>query len=746
VSWKQTDLLATAPMIHTLDKVPRRFNEGPFWGNASLGALLYCEGDKFRIALDHVGLWEMRDAREGPPYLTFKEARALGQPDFDFTSPKVVEPDKGPCRVRLPGLTLFLQASASITKFLAETDLATARTNIEWSDANGNSGRLNVWLHASEDFLFLQEEPGSWPLLAELSGWDFETPDLFPLKLWGYPRAVASESRGVLELSQPFSGDQVAVASLLDAPGTRILTLSTGSLAEGGEIRARMEAGLKNAAGRVDDLLASHTKEWSDFWSRFSVSLPEPILQQGLELELYKLFCNARPQGLPMTLQGIWNHDQAMPAWTGDWHNDLNLQACYWSAFKTNHIDLARPYIELFSQCLPHFEKRSREYFEIEGGTSVPTLMGPGGHAAGTAWTSWSMLLGPELFAGIDFCWLQDYQPEEERLRGTIYPFLQKVARLYEGVAELRADGRRHIPFAHSPELYSPDHSMWLVDDTTFMVSSLRYILQRLESYATALGLPGEASRWRAFHESLVDTPTGENGFPIWPGHDLDESHRHFSHLFPVFPLGATDRLREEDDRLVQRSLDRLADLGSTAYAGFSFPYRAILSARGGRGDAARLNLYQYLLGLRSPNSFCVNGDAYRTGVIFSSETSAGQPNDVFTLEAGLIVPAAISEMFVHRSGDTIWLAPALPLDWREASIRGATVEGGHRVDLEIRDHQIARALIHPVTRETVRVTSPAWASRYSIKQGAGEKDVKQPAVMSVILDPSVGSWDAKAL
>jgi hypothetical protein len=96
-----------------------------------------------------------------------------------------------------------------------------------------------------------------------------------------------------------------------------------------------------------------------------------------------------------------------------------------------------------------------------------------------------------------------------------------------------------------------------------------------------------------------------------------------------------------------------------------------------------------------------------------SSEESAGQPSDVFTLEAGLIVPAAVCEMLAHRAGDTLWLLPALPRDWKEGHVRGITVEGGHRIDLVFSDYTLEKAVIHPGSDETLHVVIGAAAERY---------------------------------
>ena len=77
--------------------------------------------------------------------------------------------------------------------------------------------------------------------------------------------------------------------------------------------------------------------------------MPSERLQEAFEQEMYKLYCNEREDASPITLQGVWNPDNRMPAWFGDLHNDLNVQSCYWPAYKTGNVKLVRPYIDYYA-------------------------------------------------------------------------------------------------------------------------------------------------------------------------------------------------------------------------------------------------------------------------------------------------------------------------------------------------------------------------------------------------------------
>ena len=65
--------------------------------------------------------------------------------------------------------------------------------------------------------------------------------------------------------------------------------------------------------------------------------------------------------------------------------------------------------------------------------------------------------------------------------------------------------------------------------------------------YAQVLGLDG--SGWKAFGGRLAPVKTNEKGLPLFDGIDVFASHRHFCHLFPIYPL-----CEEAHNEVAQRS------------------------------------------------------------------------------------------------------------------------------------------------------------------------------------------------
>ena len=691
--------------FHVIDKIPFKYNEGPFWGNGYLGSLAYINGMALRFTLDNVQLWELRDGTQGmlaSDYNTMKHNRHRN----DFWNVERAEPY---FPTRLPALSFDFPLETEVDRFHSKTNLETAETKISLSFTDKNSCNITVFMDSNLNVLCIgiKDKDGLFPEPV-LNGWDYSKSNLALLKQWGYGDSVQENGQAFRHLFQPFGGENVAVMSMLVKKNRFTVqyyfTLSTAEKTNTDKVKSSNENQLLSYSQQCGRNLNKHRQSWLDFWRNFKVEVPDGELQKAFRLEMHKLYCNARESSLPMTLQGIWNHEGRLPAWCGDLHNDLNVQTCYWSAFKTGNAALAYPYIRTYSDAIPHFEWRAAKLTGVRDAVQVPTTMTPEGTGTGAEFRSWNTFLGPELYAGIDFCWYYEYTKDLDALKNRIYPYLRKTANLYMGVADEGADGKMHITFTHSPEYWNDEINGVLIgEDATFIISSLRYILQKLCEYAAVLG-NNEESVWSDFLHRLVSSPVSEKGFQIVRGTDLEKSHRHFSHLFAIYPLGVLDRNNPEDNKLMQLCLDVVCRYGYTGFAAFSFPYLSILAARCGRGNMARLLLKIYCTCFRSKNSFTMNGDVLETGVLCPSKNSAGEPGDVFTLEAGLIVPAALCEMMVFRSCGSLHVLAGIPEDWRNCACSGLTVEGGHKISIVMQNALLEKLEIIPNVDDELQI------------------------------------------
>lgn len=697
-----------------LDRIPYRFCEGPFWGNGKMGAVLYVRDGRLCVSIDHVGLWELRETLPDEPRATFnqilehKEKYLSGDPDY-VADTNIFETAIG--RTRLPALAVELKLPGEVTAFRSETDLEKAQTELFLELDYMRQVKGRVRLDSCVNVLSVElEGEGTGELAVEALGWNLESPRLRPLKNWQYEPCTQRQEGGRFTVIQHFGGQMSAVLC-----GEQQATEKGLSLAVSIETAEREQEELLAQEGRElvssylrksAEYLEAHEKDWADYWAGFGISVPNERLQDAFEQEMYKLYCNEREDSAPITLQGVWNPDGRMPAWFGDLHNDLNVQSCYWPAYKTGNVRLVRPYIEYYAQAIPRLEERAWKLFGIRNAIHVPTMMAPDGTGAASEWCYWNTLLGPELFVAVDFVWFYEYSRELDTLRDRIYPFVERVIHLYQGIAYRKEDGYLHIPFTTSPEVDRDGH-MLMADDATFTLSSLHYLCRKMSGYAALLGKDGSA--FLEWEGRLAPVQANEKGFPLYDGIDVFGSHRHFCQMYPIYPL-----CQEAHNEVANRSLDTAVNQGFLEYAAFSFPYMGIMAARCGRGNMCRTMLEIYCMAFRSRNSFTVNGDPYQNGVLRISDTNAGESSDAFTLESGFFIPTALCEMFVHRAGEKIWMLMGIPDEWKDCDCVKLAVEGGHRISVQRKDYQIHRAVVQAACEEKLTF---CWKEDVSVKK-----------------------------
>ncbi|HWT74945.1 MAG TPA: hypothetical protein VN258_09545 [Mobilitalea sp.] len=687
-----------------ITQLPKRFNEGLFWGNGCIGAFIYVTGNSLRFSVDNVRLWETRDTTLDEPAAKFQDFVKNPELFHNGTYTKQTNlSEPWIYRTHLPGLSLNIALEDEITDFYGEIDYETASSDIRVTLKNGKE--VNCFVYVDSNVNILKVQLDTTQSTVEIKGWETTTGNLSQLAAWNYPKYTKERDGQVTHVLQPYSERSLAVISLIEKPNHIYITLNADTLDMTEDADTILNSCLKQElTKRNTELLNSYVQEedvykiahnasWKKYWGRFDIKVPNDRLQHAFYTEMYKIYANERKTSWPVTLQGVWNNDAKMPAWFGDWHNDLNVQSCYWPVYKTNNIELAEAYIDYYTKAIPRLSERAYKLFGIENAIHCPVMMGPEGYGVAGEWCFWNVLLGPEMFVAADFCWYYEFSRNVEKLKSSVYPFVEKVINLYEGIAFEGEDGYLHIPFSNSPEVFRG--GMLIKDDATIVISTLHYLLENMERYAKVLGLDG--SRYARFLKRLTPLKTTDKGYPLFPDEDVFESHRHFCHLFPIFPLGI-----DTHSKTAEKSINTVIDQGFMELAAWSFPYLSIFASRVGRGNMARMMLEIYCMAFRTRNTFVVNGDPNNNGILKISDTNGGEPSDAFTLEAGFILPAALSEMFVHRSKDTVYVAYGIPDEWDSCSCSNMTIEGGHKISVTMENYAVKAVTIQANCDETV--------------------------------------------
>jgi hypothetical protein len=207
----------------------------------------------------------------------------------------------------------------------------------------------------------------------------------------------------------------------------------------------------------------------------------------------------------------------------------------------------------------------------------------------------------------------------------------------------------------------------------------------------------------------------------IAAGHPLPASHRHFSHLMAIHPLGLIDwEDGSEAQRIIRASLAQLDQLGSSAWTGYSFAWLANLAARARDGEKAEKALEVFSRAFTLRNSFHCNGD--QSGKGYSKSTY--RP---FTLEGNFAAAAAVQEMLLQGQRGRIIVFPAIPATWQDVSFTNLRAEGAFLVSAARVAGKVVRVEVVAEKGGPCRLAIPSEGKDLKFDTRPGEKKVLTP-------------------
>jgi hypothetical protein len=167
-----------------------------------------------------------------------------------------------------------------------------------------------------------------------------------------------------------------------------------------------------------------------------------------------------------------------------------------------------------------------------------------------------------------------------------------------------------------------------------------------------------------------------------------NQSHRHFSHLMAIQPLGL---IKWEDGEraqtIIRETIAELDRVGPSQWCGYSYAWLANLKAWARDGEGARTALEIFAKAFCSVNSFHLNGD--QTGKGYSSFRY--RP---FTLEGNFAYASGLQEMLLQSHAGYIHLFPAIPGDWTSCSFTNFRTQGAFLVDAKYAGGHLEKTII----------------------------------------------------
>jgi len=702
------------------NELAKTWDEGIPLGNGIIGALIWKKEDNLRISLDNVTLWDLRPMEN------------LNTPNYKFSwvyeqwinnNYKTVQNafdvpyDKSPAPSKIPGAAMEFDIKAFGKIKSIRLSVTDAVCEVKWEKGI----QFNSFVHASDQvgwFQFKGVDKDFKPVLIppayNTEGKNKEESPVTgqDLRRLGYPRGKVFEDKNSITYTQEGWGGFTYEVN--------VTWIQKGTLVEGcwsissnfpgwdktaiasSVVQENLKQGYANA-------FVSHRQWWNKYWSKSSISIPDNILEKQWYLEQYKFGSAARDGAPPISLQAVWTADNGkLPPWKGDFHHDLNTQLSYWLAYSGNHLDLENGFLEWLLKYKKTFKKYTKEYFESDG-LAVPGVTTLTGDPMG-GWIQYSF--GPTVSGWLaqHFYLHWRYSMDRKFLEDKAYPWISDVALFYNQISVKGKNGMRKLPISSSPEIHDNSRDAWFEETTNFDLAIIRWTYEKAAELALELNKKEEAAKWiKTLNEWPNFAIDSEEGLMFAPGHKYEESHRHFSHLMAIHPLGIIDYSNGEvDQEIVNNTINNLLEKGSDWYVGYSFSWLANLQARAFDGEAAAKTLRIFAENFCLPNSFHVNGEQHNKGY----SKFKYRP---FTLEGNFAFAAAIQEMLIQSHTGVVQIFPAIPKSWETLSFDQLRTEGAFLISANKEDGKVKSVKVISEKGGILKLKNPFETDKFTM-------------------------------
>ncbi len=718
--------------VHDLrfTSLAKSWDEGIPLGNGMIGALVWQRDSVLRISLDRADLWDLRKVKEFEG-LEFRFAWVVEQAlsgDYNRVHEMGDVPyDRDAAPTKLPGAALDIPIPDIKDVESVELQLQDALCIVKWK----NGVRFETFVHATEPVGWFRIKglrsmidpciiPPPYALIDSSKEAGNSGPGGSDLRRLGYPpprileRIFDARRHRVRYHQDGWNGFSYTVQLEWSYDADNTLT-GFWSIQPNEPYLLREPHKAFTVTWKpssFDEDLKTHKVWWQRFWSQSSIQLPDSVIETQWYREMYKFGSASRRGAPPITLQAVWTADNGrLPPWKGDFHHDLNTQLSYWPCYSGNHLEEGLAFLDWLWWCRPVAEQYTRTYFGTTGldfpGVSTLTGEPMGG------WIQYSLSPTVSAWLAQHFYLHWRYSMDRTFLRDRAYPWIRAVAIHLDELSVRDSLGRRKLPLSSSPEINDNRVDAWFRSMTNYDVALVRWLYTAAEELALELGNKKEAKRWKAMQSEwpqLAVSPMNSK-LLVAPGYELKESHRHFSHLMAIHPLGLLDWDRGENDRrIISASLADLERLGTDWWCGYSYAWLGSMWARARNGDKAADALRTFATCFCLPNSFHVNGDQSGTG----KSKFTYRP---FTLEGNFACAQGIQEMLLQSHNGVLRIFPAVPASWKDVSFTGFRAEGAFLVSAERRDGQTSVVRVVSEKGGKVRMADPFAGRKVSTKK-----------------------------
>lgn len=446
------------------------------------------------------------------------------------------------------------------------------------------------------------------------------------------------------------------------------------------------------------------------------------LVETYFQFGRYLLICSSQPGGQPANLQGIWN-DKLFPSWDSKYTCNINLEMNYWPAEVTNLRELEDPLVQLIREVSETGKESARIMYGADGwvlhhNTDIWRITGAVDKAPSGMWLAGGAWLCRHLWERYL------YSGDIDFLR-SVYPILKSAGQFFDQVmVKEPTRGWLVLCPSSSPENTHPGSDgasttaagctmdNQLIFDLWNSIISSSKILKTDARYAAYLKkrlaemAPMQVGRWGQLQEWMFDWDNPE------------DTHRHVSHLYGLFPSNQISPFRTPE--LFAAARTSLIARGDPS-TGWSMGWKVCLWSRLLDGDHAYKLITDQLTLVRNEK---------KMGGTYPNLFDAHPP---FQIDGNFGCTAGIAEMLMQSHDGFIYLLPALPSLWKEGKIKGIVARGGFEIDLSWKNGKVEKLVIRSTVGGNCRLRSENQLSGKGLETAKGDNPNRLYQLTSVM-------------
>jgi alpha-L-fucosidase 2 len=732
--------------------------DGLFIGNGYMGANVFGKVQNERIALNESSFWSGRphDYNDYDAYKYFDQIKDLVWSERYREAEKMVnehfygKPIAQQAYQPLGDLLLnFGITGDSIMDYYRELDMETGVVKVSYTDGNVKMTR-EVFMSYPDHVMVMKvsaDKPGSVSVEAKLKSPFMEktiTKDnrLTINGIWRYLPETESWLIAKVEgtglrfqtdvVALPEKGTLLATDSSLlvtDANSVTFVLTATTSFVNykdiSGDPAARCEKILADVKGKnFKTLKNTHLNDFAGLMSRVHLKIGDPAMNEkptdervaGIKKGLpdpdllakifqfgrYILASSSRTGGQPANLQGIWN-EELLPNWGSKYTLNINYEMNYWPAEVTNLSECHLPMFTMMKELAENGAKTAKAYYNAGGwvvhhNTDLWRGTAPVDSARWGFWPCAGLWLCQHIWEHYVFTGDKDFLRE-------YYPVMKGAAQFVMDVMVPEpTHGWLVIPFSISPEesAMAPNGERACLSMTpTINIALINDFFPHCIEAGKILNVDKEFGD--QLQEALKKIPPyqiGSDGFlkPWLEDWEILPRMHNTSPNWGFFP-GNSVTLRENPE--IAAAIEKWLKPHSLSIDWTSV-WDVCHWARLENGPKIDTTLLQFF---RSGSS--------RSGIANNLHNIIYNQSD-----ASFGLTAAIAECLLQSHAGEISLLPALPVSWKNGSIKGLKARGGFEVDINWENGKLVKAEIKSLLGNPCIVRYGERTKTYNIEAG----------------------------